>query len=183
VNSDNSCNRPPIANSGLSGTELPLFDENLDVNPMFHLKQLNEFIKLKGIPQAYQLAVARKSVVGCLPRQWLEAISDKLKNYEDFRQAFLSTWWSSSHQNLVKHSIHQAKYDRRSGLTLSGHYMASHLEPRPSDTEVIEPIRYHLPLQAQRLMLGTCHCRYRGSCWGPSCTRSERPWTSLNVSS
>jgi hypothetical protein len=119
VNSDNSCNRPPIANSGLSSTELPLplFDENLEVNPMFHLKQLNEFIKLKGIPQA------RKSAVGCLCRRWLEAISDKLKNYEDFRQAFLSTWWSSSHQILVKHSIYQAKYDRRTGLTLSGHFL------------------------------------------------------------
>jgi hypothetical protein len=164
-------------------TPPPLFDENLEVNPMFHLKQLNEFIKLKGIPQAYQLAVARKSVVGCLSRQWLEAISEKLKNYEDFRQAFLSTWWSSSHQNLVKHSIYQAKYNRRSGLTLSGHFlkyatMASYPEPRPSDTEVIEATRYHFPLQVQRVMLGTCHCRYRVSCWGLSCTRSERHWTS-----
>jgi hypothetical protein len=83
-------NRPPIANSGLSSTELPLplFDENLDVNPIFHLEQLVEFMKLKGVPQACQLAVASKSVVGRLSMQWLEAISDRLKNYEEFEQAF-----------------------------------------------------------------------------------------------
>jgi hypothetical protein len=33
--------------------------------------------------------------------------------------------------------------------------MASHFGPRPSDKEVIEAIRYHFPLQVQRIMLGT----------------------------
>jgi hypothetical protein len=62
---------------------------------MFHLKQLDDFLKLKGIPKAYQLAVARKSVTGNLFRQWIEAILAKLKSYEDNRQAFLSNWWDS----------------------------------------------------------------------------------------
>jgi hypothetical protein len=90
ANPANPNDRLPIANSGLSSTELPLplFDENLEVNPLFHLKQLPEFMKLKGVPQACQLAVASKSIVGRLSRQWLEAISDRLKNYEEFRQAF-----------------------------------------------------------------------------------------------
>jgi hypothetical protein len=162
VNFVNPTDRPPIANSGLSSTELPLplFDENLDVNPMFYLKQLTEFIKLKGIPHAHQLAVASKSIVGRLSRQWLEAISDKLKDYDDFQQAFLATWWSQSQQSIVRCNIYQSRYDRRSGLTLSGHFlkyatMASHLEPRLSDIEQIEIIRYHFPLQVQRVMLGT----------------------------
>jgi hypothetical protein len=127
---------------------------------MFPLEQLDEFLNLKGIPEAYQLAVARKSVVGNLSRQWLEAISGKLKSYEGFRQAFLSAWWSPSQQSLVKCSIYQGKYDRRSKLTLSGRFlkcaaMASHLERRPSDTEVIEAIRCHFPIHVQRAMLGT----------------------------
>jgi hypothetical protein len=58
---------------------------------MFHLNQLEEFLKLKGMAEAYRHAVARKSVVGNLFRQWLEAISDKLKSHKDFRQAFPST--------------------------------------------------------------------------------------------
>jgi hypothetical protein len=33
--------------------------------------------------------------------------------------------------------------------------MASHLEPRPSDTEMTEAIRYHFPTHVQWAMLGT----------------------------
>jgi hypothetical protein len=59
---------------------LPLIDENLEMNPMLRLEQLDEFVELKGMAEAYQLAVTRKFVVGNLSRQWLEAISDKLKS-------------------------------------------------------------------------------------------------------
>jgi hypothetical protein len=162
VNFVNNADRAIITHCVLSNSELslPLFGEKLEVNPMFHFKQLTEFIKLKEIPQAHQLAVASKSIIGKLSRQWLEAISDKLKNYDDFRQAFLSTWWSPSQQSFVRCNIYQSRYDRWSGLTLSGHFlkyatMASHLEPRPSDIELIEAIRYHFPIQVQRVMLGT----------------------------
>jgi hypothetical protein len=152
----------PVASSGLGNSEfpLPLFDDGAETNPKFHLKQLEKFFQLMGIPPSSQLAVAKKSVIGKLSKQWLEAVSDKLKNYGDFKQAFLNMWWSPSQQSLVKCSIYQGKYDRGSNLTLSGHFlkyatMASYLEHRPSDTEVIEAIRYHFPIHIQRTMLGT----------------------------
>jgi hypothetical protein len=65
-------NKPLVTNSGLSSAELPLtlFAENLEFNPMSHLKQLEEFLKLVGIPEVYQLAITRKSVVRNLSRQW-----------------------------------------------------------------------------------------------------------------
>jgi hypothetical protein len=53
------------------------------------------------MPQTYQPAVARYSVVGKFSRQWLEDVSDKLKSYEDFKQVYLNTWWSPSQQSLV----------------------------------------------------------------------------------
>lgn len=100
------------------------------------------------------------SVVGNLSKQWLETISDKLSNYGDFQQVFVNTWWSSSQQRLVKCSICQRKYDRRSNLTLSVYFlkctkMALHLEPIPTVTEMIEAMRYHFPIQVQRAMLST----------------------------
>jgi hypothetical protein len=33
--------------------------------------------------------------------------------------------------------------------------MASYLEPRPTDVEVIEAIRHHFPVMVQRAMIGT----------------------------
>jgi hypothetical protein len=41
-----------------SDLPLPLFDDNTDTNPVFHLWRLDEFIRLKGVPKAYWLAVA-----------------------------------------------------------------------------------------------------------------------------
>jgi chromosome segregation ATPase len=56
--------RHSTANSYLSNSNfpLPLFDENSDVNPVFHLRQLDEFMKLKGIPRACQLAAPYRSL-------------------------------------------------------------------------------------------------------------------------
>jgi hypothetical protein len=76
-----------------------------------------------------------------LSKQWLEAIYDKLIDYEDFRKTFLYTLWSQSQQSIVKCNLfYQGKYDRQSNLTLSGHFlkyaiMALYLDPRPTEVE------------------------------------------------
>jgi hypothetical protein len=146
--------------SFLSNTELPLplFDDATEMNPVFHLRRLDEFIQLKGVPKAYQLAVAYRSIVGQMGKQWIETVSRNLPDYEAFRKTFLNTWWSSSRQSLFKINLYQGKYNRNSNLSLSGHFlkyatMASYLDPRPTDVEVIEAIRYHFPIAVQRAML------------------------------
>jgi hypothetical protein len=123
---------------GLGNVEiaLPQFDDSKKTNPMFHLKQLKEHFDLKKIPLTHQLAVACKSIVGNLSKQWLEAISDRFRNYEDFRLAFLNTWWSPSQQSLEKCKLHQDKYEPSSGVSLSAHFIrysktAAYLEPNP----------------------------------------------------
>jgi hypothetical protein len=95
--------------SFLSSSELPLplFDDDSDTNPVFHFRQLDEFIRLKGVPKAFQLAVAYISVVGHMNKQWVETVSRNLTDYEAFRKAFLNTWWSASWQSLVKCSLYQ----------------------------------------------------------------------------
>jgi hypothetical protein len=49
------------------------------------------------------------------------------------------------------------KYDRRSGLSLSAHFLkhvnlAAYLEPRPSEVDLIEAVRAHYPIGVQRAM-------------------------------
>jgi hypothetical protein len=150
------------ANSYLSNPDfpLPLFDENSDVNPVFHLRPLDEFMKLKGIPKACQLAVAYRSLAGDLSRQWAETGSHQLRDYESFRKELLNICWSASQQSLIKCSLYQGKYNRQSNLPLSGHFLkcatvASYLDPRPADTEVIGAVTYHFPTGVQRAMLST----------------------------
>jgi hypothetical protein len=149
------------ANSYLSQTDfsLPIFDDSSKVNAMFHLNQLDEFMRLRAVPKQVQLAIAYKSIVDPVGKQWLAAISHTLTNYEQFKSAFAKNYWSQSHQNLVKCSIYQDKYDRQSNLSMSSHFikyavLASYLEPKLGDGELIDALRSHFPIYAQRAMLG-----------------------------
>lgn len=68
---------PLSVSSFLSSPELPLplFYDNSDTNLVFHLQQLDEFIRLKGVPKAYRLAVAYRSIVGHMSKQWVKTVS------------------------------------------------------------------------------------------------------------
>jgi hypothetical protein len=156
------CNVNPITTSGLNNSELilPLYDEDASVNPVFHLKQLDEYIRLKCVPEAYQLMVACKSVVGKDSKNWAVTVGQELTNYESFKKAFLSTWWSTAQKNRMRCNSYQGKYDKQAGLTLSGHFLkyalgTTYLEPSLSPEEVIDAIRYHFPISVQRAILCT----------------------------
>jgi hypothetical protein len=116
------------------------------------------YIKLKNIPDEGKMIFAYRSLNGTMSKQWAETIINRISSYDNFKQEFLSTWWSTSHQSLVKCSLYQDKYNKQSNLSLSAHFlkyttMASYLNPKLSDIEIIEAIRYHYPLNIQRDML------------------------------
>jgi hypothetical protein len=168
LTSDNSMNgcvvHATIENVSLSGylnnSELPqpLFDDATETNPVFHLQRLDEFTNFRNVPKPLCLSVACRSIVGHIGKQWVEAVMRNMPYYEAFKKAFLNTWWSTSRQSLVKCTLYQAKYDRRSGLSLSGNFlkhvtMASYLNPRPTDEELTEAVGAHYPIGVQRAML------------------------------
>jgi chromosome segregation ATPase len=64
---------------GLGSGEFPLptFDENAGVNPVSHLRQLEEFFKFWGVQSRHWLTVAKRSIIGPMSKQWLEATSPK----------------------------------------------------------------------------------------------------------
>jgi hypothetical protein len=155
----NGNNQQQVANF-LNSTELPLpqFDEAKNTNPVYHLKQLEEFMRLRGVPKELHLAVAYRSMTGQMAKQWAETTSWSIKDYPEFCREFLKVWWSSSRQNLVKCKLYQGKYNRSSGLSLSAYFLqqattASYLEPRLSDIEVIEAIRFHYPVSIQKILI------------------------------
>jgi hypothetical protein len=150
-----------VAQSGVlnnSELTLPLYDDATEMNPVFHIRKLEEFMDFLKVPQQLRLAIACRSMVRQIGRQWVEPLSPNLRDYEAFKKAFLNTWWSTSRQSLVRCNIYQAKYDGRSNLSLSTHFfkyvtMASYLDPKPSDPDLIEAIKSHFPMAVQRAML------------------------------
>jgi hypothetical protein len=63
----------------------PGFDGNSD-NPVFHRKQLDNYMKLRHIPAAGRLTVAYRSFNAVLSRQWAETVSNHLGDYEAFKK-------------------------------------------------------------------------------------------------
>jgi hypothetical protein len=94
--------------SFLSHSELPLplFDDKSDTNPVFHLRRLDEFMHLKRVPKTFQVAIAYRSIIGQISKQWVETVSRNLPDYDAFKKSFLNTWWSAFQQSLVKCSLY-----------------------------------------------------------------------------
>jgi hypothetical protein len=101
--SNNSC----LASSDLT---LPYFHDSSKVNAVFHLRQLEEYFKLKGVPPHSQLAIALRSVTDVAGISWLGAVSHTLNSYEDFKAAFVRKFWSKHIQSLAKCSTYQDRY-------------------------------------------------------------------------
>jgi hypothetical protein len=67
----------------------------------------------------------------------------------------VSSNWNQVAQSNVRESIYQDKYDKQSGLTLSGHFLkyavlASYLRAEMSDVELINALMGHFALHIQR---------------------------------
>ena len=101
--------------SFLSSSELPLplFNEDKDTNPVYYLRQLDQFLQFRGVPKAMQLAVAFRSVVGPMSSHWLETVSWNLQDYTQFKQVFLKPWWSTARQSLVLHDMEAERRDEK----------------------------------------------------------------------
>jgi hypothetical protein len=73
---------------------LPIFDENTGVNPVSHLRQLQEFLQIRGIPRGHWLAVAKRSIGRAMSKQWIEDTQCKFPTVEQFKTELLDTCWS-----------------------------------------------------------------------------------------
>jgi hypothetical protein len=111
-----------IENHLINDFSLPLFNENT-ANPVFHLKQLDNCMELKRILNDRKLILAYKSMNSEMSTQWVETVINHIGDYETFKKEFLNTWWSTSQQSLIKCSIYQDKYDKRSNMSLSAHFL------------------------------------------------------------
>jgi hypothetical protein len=134
---------------------LPTFDEKNTVNPVLHLKQLDNYINLKKLSNE-KLMLAYKSMNSVTSKQWIETVLNHINDYEIFKKEFLNTWWSTTQQSLIKCSIYQDKYDKQANTSLSAHFlkyvrMATYLQPALSEIEIVEAVRFHYPLHIQRI--------------------------------
>jgi hypothetical protein len=102
---------PNAPGSGLNPTEisLPYFDNSSKINAMYHLKQLDEYITLKGVPKEMQLAIALHSITDPTAKDWVSAVSHTLNDYSQFKSAFAKVYWNQVTQSNVRKSVYLDK--------------------------------------------------------------------------
>jgi hypothetical protein len=150
--------KPQVCNANYfvapSDLTLPYFNDSAKVNAIYHLRQLDEYMKLKAVPQQLQLAIALRSITDPLGVQWVSSVVPTIHNYEQFKMAFKRNFWSASKQSIVKCSIYQDRYRKGSDLSMSQHFLryavlASYLEPKMPDVELIDALKFHFSIYVQ----------------------------------
>jgi hypothetical protein len=136
---------------------LPLFDE-ATTNPVAHMKHLDSYFKLKGVPDDIKVNIAIRSLRGDMSKEWAETKIDQVMDYANFKPEFLNTWWSSKQQKKIRCNLYQGRYGNQSGLSLSSYFLkhatlATYLDPRPIDIEIIEALQTHYSYEIQRTLL------------------------------
>jgi hypothetical protein len=119
------------------------------------LKQLDEYFTLRGVGKQMQLAVALRSITDASAKSWVSAIAHNLQFYDQFKVTFVRAFWSPVVQSNVRKSIYQDKYNKQDGLSLSAHFLkysvvASYLQPKMMDSELINALMSHFSLNIQR---------------------------------
>jgi hypothetical protein len=111
-------------------------------------------MKLKAVPQQLRLAIALQSISDPLAVNWLSTISPSIVDYEQFKIAFKRHFWSASKQSIVKCSVYSGHYREDSNVSMSDYFLeqavlSSYLEPRMSDMELIDAMKFHFPIYVQ----------------------------------
>jgi hypothetical protein len=141
--------------SSNSEIALPLFDEDT-VSPVFHLKQLDDYMRLRNIPEEIKLTLAYRSSVGETSRVWVETMTKQIHDYPTFKRELLKMWWSPSKQSTVRCQLYQGRCNQQLKLSPSAYFLkqvtiVSYLEPKPSEIEIVEALRCHYPKRIELL--------------------------------
>jgi hypothetical protein len=103
---------------------------------------------LEGVPKEMQLAIALRSVSDPTAKDLVSAVSRTLNDYSQFKSTFtmfIETRSGRVKQSNVRKSIYQDKYNKQSGLTLSGLFLKYAVL-----VELINALMGHFTLHIQR---------------------------------
>lgn len=132
-----------------SDLTVPCFYDGSKVNTVFHQRQLDDCVKSDCMP--HQAGIADRFIADPLAVEWVSAFVRSIYDYAQFRAAFRRNFWSTSKQSAVKCSTYRNKYHRGSNVSMSERFLkyvepANCLEPKISDVELINEVKFRFPV-------------------------------------
>lgn len=131
----------------------PRFRDNSMYNPMTFLQDLEKYFKKANIQETQQLETAIESLEGPA-RNWATIYQRVWNNFNDFRDAFIRTYWSYQEQAKLRQRILTETWTSKH--TMSNHFayfvsMAEQLTEQFQEEELTYHLIRHFPTHLQSL--------------------------------
>lgn len=144
----------------MHGVDIPLprFGRTRGINPKAYLKNLDAYLRAKGVAECNSLLVVRQTL-DQEETAWFDVTFDESSDYKDFCTKFLATYWNLTAQANAKMNMYRGQYapqSRQSMTTYAAHYavLAGYLDDKMTDEEWCSAMRTHFPTHIQRALVG-----------------------------
>lgn len=143
-----------------SGEDRPKkFTGQGNVTPKGFLREIQEYISDHRIPPDRQLRTVERFLDGA-PLMWYKSFRYTFGNMEEFRSAFLKTYWSVQSQQDLRLELYSRRYNT-SAPTKYAEYFTSQLyrmrelDSPPTEAELVSAIEKQLPIDVQKILLAS----------------------------
>jgi len=153
VVSDGFTNNPSI-----NELTLPNLHDSSNQIVLHFLRDLDEYYKIKNIPEALRLPLAMRAITDPIAKSWFSTVYDELVDYEHFKRLFTKFLWNAPTQSRIRCSIYQDKFNRQEGEAMTSHYLryanlAANLQPPMTEEDLVGALTSHYPIVVQRALI------------------------------
>jgi hypothetical protein len=145
-------------NSPINELTLPNSYDSSNQNVLHFLRDLDEYCKIKNVPEALKLPIAKRAVTHPIAKSWFITVYGELNGYEHFKTLFTKFLWKSPTHSRIRCSIYQDKFTRQDGESMTSHYLryanlAANLQPPMTEEDLMGALTLHYPIVVQRSMI------------------------------
>jgi hypothetical protein len=149
---------PQCPSHVLNDIVLPKFVDCHKQNVVHFLLELDDYYRLKSVPESLKLPIAVKAISDPHSKQWFTTVYKDLTNYEHFKRAFTELLWSPQIQSQVRSQLYQDRFGKNAKESMSSHFLkysvlAANLSPRLSELDLVDAIAGHFPPYVQTALL------------------------------
>lgn len=128
----------------------PHFDGSGETHPMDFIETVKYYISELNMAEEKQLTFILSCLDG-VPHMWARCFKNEFINLDDFYNAFEQEFWGSDQQKSVLYDLKLGKYnEEHSRMSMSEYFLHKvtnyrHLNPPPSDLEIVYSLAAHFP--------------------------------------
>ena len=89
-------------NSPINELTLPNFYDRSNQKVLHFLRDLDEYYKIKNVPEALKLPLAMRAVTDPIAKSWFSTVYGELNGYEHFKTLFTKFLWNSPTQSRIR---------------------------------------------------------------------------------